>query len=236
MRTKNKIIDKWKVFSHMVLQRWMILALTLNCCTANLMGVGENSYGDDAIITDMSEQILRDANMPMEDILREVGTERELRQTFKRKYLTPASEGEQISEDQITQQTMDYIRKIAANPNADESKRLSIIRLNGKTVLALQNNVEALQAEIDGLWGSQIGWGVCAGAGLVILGGAAIVMPGKYEGQRTSKYAVMSLGGFVTLVGGGKSLSVWKRKGDLETVMQTKQGMKQDWQELFKVR
>jgi hypothetical protein len=224
-----------KGISNMVLQRLVIIALALNCVT-NLVGSGESPYDDRAIINEMSVLIDQDINTSTEDVVRRLGTETDLREGFKRRFLTDAVEGAEITEDGITQQSMAYIRKIAADPSADESKRLPIIRLNGKTVLNLQNKAEALQAEIDGLWMSKAGWGTCTVVGVVVMGGAAVLMPSRRQDDRAIKGVAIAGGGFITLVGGAKLWSVFNKEGRLATDLQTKKDMKQDWQDVFKVK
>jgi hypothetical protein len=198
--------------------------------------VGESPYDDKAIIYTMSGQIESDIDTPTDEVARRAGTETDLREGFKRRFLTDVVDGAPISEELITQKTMAYIRKIAADPDTDEAKRLPIILLNGKTVLRLQNKADALQAEIDGLWVSKARWSTCTLLGGVVMGGAAVFMSSRRQDDRELKGVAVVAGGFITLVGGAKLISVLNREGRLATDLQTKKDMKQDWQDIFKVR
>jgi hypothetical protein len=227
---------------HMVLQRWAIIVLAINCCTANLMGWGESfvpafsgwteiPYQNKAI-NEASIEIQKYIDIPTKEAAERVGTETDVRQEFKENFLTDAANDAPVSAKRKRQRIMTLIR--TANQNKEISDLMfEVTELRENTALKLLNKEEALQAEIDGLWGSQLGWGTCT-----VVGGIVVLMATQISGERNMpiKLGVGLTGTVMTMGGGAKLYSVVGKKRLLETDIQIKKQMKQDWQEAFKVR
>lgn len=144
---------------------------------------------------------------------------------FEQDFLASMTDDEPIGNKRATQRRMELIRE-ACRQQKVSGLKLELNEFHEDIAIAFQNKEDALNAEHDGLWTVQMGYGIITSAGLLALLLASL--PQREE--RVLRQSIALGGGFVGIAGGVGLYSTVGKRESLKVHMSKVQTMKNGWE------